>query len=88
MSTREYYYGYYVITLARAGEDATAISVCETFVLDFGYTEFNPYRPLVNEIKGGSAERKTALKNSLDSIKDNLDTTERALLDADYSKLI
>lgn len=70
MSDKEYYYGYYALSIAKNGKIDKAISVSKDFVSENGYTKFNPLRTLVSEfLSGATTSEKGKIKAAVESVK-------------------
>ena len=85
MTDKEYYYGYYALTLARNAKFSEALKVGEDFVKDNGYTKFNPLRMLVVDYLSQAQEcEKNNLKEKLQSVISSLtDSAQIALAQGD-----
>lgn len=65
---KEYYYGYYVLSLAKNGKFTNAIESSSVFVERYSYTEFNPFRVLITDyVKEDMTEQKAQLKTAIES---------------------
>lgn len=63
---KEYYYGYYALSLAKNGKFDNAIDSGKAFVEKYTYTEFNPLRVLITDyIKEDMVEEKEKLRTAI-----------------------
>ncbi len=68
LSTKEYYYGYYVRVLIANGKFENAVSVASQFVSSNGYTKYNPLTVLVNDYLAQlNQTQKDALKLAIEN---------------------
>ena len=81
LTDKEYYYGYYALTLARNAKFSEALKVGEDFVKDNGYTKFNPLRMLVVDYLSQAQDcEKNNLKEKLQSVISSLTDSEQIAL--------
>lgn len=88
MTAQEYYAGYYVSVLIDNGKANESFIVSKSFVEAFGYTEYNPFRTIVEESfsKLSDAE-KDQLKSTLSDFNQTItDSVQLEFLAQDLDK--
>ncbi|MBE5734327.1 MAG: hypothetical protein E7347_04695 [Clostridiales bacterium] len=87
MSAKEYYCGYYALSLAYNGKSSQAITYAQSFVNDNSYTEFNPLRMLVLDYAQQASQTEIeSLENAINSVS-NFSAEQVVFINADISTL-
>lgn len=88
LSDKEYYYGCYVLSLAKNGKIDKACEVSQEFVSENGYTKHNPLSTLVLEyVDENTAENEKQTIKSAITACTNVSTLQEAYRVADLLKL-
>ena len=86
--SREYYYGALVGSMTENGDFVKAISVGVDYVKDYGYTELNPLRVLLDKVSDDNGkERLTALKDGVQSVITSLDGEQLDMAQLDITAI-
>ena len=66
LENKEYYYGCYAVALANNSKFSQAVQVGESFVEQYGYTQFNPLSILISDYIGDQmVENKEQLRTAI-----------------------
>ena len=89
MKSEEYYSGFYATVLYENGKFDNALRFCSSFVNTMGYTNFNPFRALIDgKLNLLTAEQKTQIKTALNGHLSNFsDAQQINLINQDINKL-
>lgn len=89
MKTEEYYSGFYATVLFDNGYFDNCLSFSRSYVNTMGYTEFNPFRELINsKLSSMTAEQKNQIKTVLNGYLSSIsDATQISFINYDINKL-